>query len=48
MGSFSDGNIALMMVYGRLGHVAGSQWGNKKYMDMKHLEATVEGTSIAS
>ena len=28
-------------------HVAGTQWGNKKYMNMKHLEATLEDTSIA-
>ena len=24
-----------------------TQWGNKKYMNMKHLEAAVEDTSIA-
>ena len=28
-----------MLVCARLRHVAGSQWGNKKYMSMKHLEA---------
>ena len=28
-------------------HVAGSQWGNKKYMNMKHLEAAIEDASIA-
>lgn len=28
-----------MLVYARLRHVAGTQWGNKKYMNMKHLEA---------
>jgi hypothetical protein len=27
--------------------MAGTQWGNKKYMNMKHLEAAVEGISIA-
>ena len=47
VGSFSDGNSALMQVCARLRHVAGTQWGNKKYMNMKHLEATVEGASIA-
>ena len=26
---------------------AGTQWGNKKYMNMKHLKATLEDTSIA-
>ena len=27
--------------------VAGTQWGNKKYMYMKHLEAAFEEASIA-
>ena len=31
----------------RLRHVAGTQWGNKKYMNMKHLEAALEDASIA-
>jgi len=47
VGSFPDGNSALMLVCARLRHVAGTQWGNKKYMNMKHLEATLEDTSIA-
>ena len=37
-GSFPDGNSALMLVCARLRHVAGTQWGNKKYMNMEHLE----------
>ena len=28
-------------------HVAGTQWGNKKYMNMKHLDAAVEDAPIA-
>ncbi len=47
VGSFPDGNSALMLVCARLRHVAGTQWGNKKYMNMKHLEAAVDDTSIA-
>ncbi len=39
VGAFPDGNSALMLVYARLRHVAGTQWGSKKYMNMKHLEA---------
>ena len=39
VGAFPDGNSALMLVCARLRHVAGTQWGNKKYMNMKHLEA---------
>ena len=27
--------------------VAGTQWGNKRYMNMKHLETAVEDVSIA-
>ena len=47
VGSFPDGNSALMLVCARLRHVAGTQWGNKKYMNMKHLEAVLEDTSVA-
>ena len=47
MGSYPDGNSALMLICARLLHVAGTQWGNKKYMNMKHLEAASEDASIA-
>lgn len=47
VGSFLDGNSALMLVCARLRHVAGTQWGNKKYMNMKRLEVAVEDASIA-
>ena len=47
VGSLSGGNFSLMLVCVRLRHVAGTQWGNKKYMNMKHLEATLEDVSIA-
>ena len=39
VGVFPDGNSALMLVCARLRHVAGTQWGSKKYMNMKHLDA---------
>lgn len=29
VGTFPNGNSALMLVYARLRHVAGTQWGNK-------------------
>ena len=38
VGTFPDGNSALMLVCARLRHVAGTQWSCKKYMNMKHLE----------
>ena len=36
-----------MLVYAQLRHVAGTQWDNKKYRNMKHLEAALEDASIA-
>ena len=47
VGMFPDGNSALMLICARLRHVAGSQWGNKKYMNMKHLEAAMDDALIA-
>ena len=47
VGTFPDGNSALMLVCVRLRHVAGPQWGNKKYMNMKHLETALGVTSLA-
>ena len=47
VGTFPDGNSALMLVCARLRHVAGTQLGNKKYMNMKHLEAALDDASIA-
>ena len=47
VGMFPDGNSALMLVCARLRHVAGTQWGCKKYMNMKHLEAVMDDASIA-
>ena len=47
VGTFTDGNSALMLVCARLRHVAGTQWGNKKYMNMKHLEAALDDAFIA-
>ncbi len=47
MGSFPDGYFALTLVCARLCHVVETQWGNKKYMNMKRLEAIPEDASIA-
>jgi putative transposase len=38
VGTFPDGNSALMLVCARLRHVASKAWGTKRYMSMKHLE----------
>ena len=48
VGTFPDGNSALMLVCARLRHVTGTQWGNKKYMNMKHLESVTDDAFIAS
>ena len=47
VGCFPDGNSALMLVCARLRHVAGTQWGNKKYMSMKHLDAMQKDPALA-
>ena len=47
VGAFPDGNSALMLVCARLRHVAGTQWGCKKYMNMKYLEAAQDDASVA-
>ena len=46
VGTFPDGNSALMLVCARLRHVAGTQWGCKKYMNMKHLEAALDDAPL--
>jgi len=38
VGTFPDGNSALMLVCARLRHVASKAWGTTRYMSMKHLE----------
>lgn len=45
--AFPDGNSARMLVCAWLRHVAGTQWSNRKYMNMKHLEAALEDVAIA-
>lgn len=38
VGTFPDGNSALMLVCARLRHVASKAWGTKRYMSMTHLD----------
>jgi transposase-like protein len=47
VGCFPDGNSALMLVCARLRHVAGTQWGNKKYVNMPQLEPVADDADIA-
>jgi len=37
VGAFPDGQSALMLVAARLRHVAGSSWGERRYLNMDHL-----------
>jgi transposase-like protein len=37
VGSFPDGESALMLAAARLRHIAATRWGTKKYMDMEKL-----------
>lgn len=49
VGTFPDGNSALMLVCARLRHVASKDWGTKRYMSMTHLdEMNQEATNSVS
>lgn len=39
VGTFPDGQSALMLVCARLRHVASSEWGTKRYLNMDHLKS---------
>jgi transposase-like protein len=38
VGAFPNGHSALMLVAARLRHVSATQWGTRKYMNIKLLE----------
>jgi transposase-like protein len=38
VGSFPDGQSALMLAAARLRHIAGTKWGTRRYMNMEHLQ----------
>ena len=49
VGAFPDGQIALMLVTARLRHVAGSNWGDRRYLKMDQLrELDLETAAQAS
>lgn len=41
VGTFPDGESALMLVCARLRHVAGSVWGSKRYLNMEHFTSMI-------
>jgi putative transposase len=42
VGSFPDGNSALMLVSARLRHIAGTKWGLQQYLKMDRLQEDVK------
>ncbi len=51
VGTFPDGQSALMLVCARLRYVASSEWGLKRYLNMDHLRSMMlsqEEENIAS
>lgn len=44
---FPGSNSVPMQICAPLRHVVGTQWGNMKYMNTKHLETITEDTSNA-
>lgn len=42
VGAFPDGNSALILVAARLRHIAGTQWGKRRYLDMSRLKTLDE------
>lgn len=42
VGTFPDGNSALMLVTARLKHIAEHEWGKRRYLDMSKLEEMSE------
>jgi putative transposase len=41
VGTFPDGQSALMLVCARLRYVASSEWGIKRYLNMDHLKSMI-------
>jgi len=48
VGTFPDGNSALMLVCARLRYIAGKAWGTRRYMSMIHLDEMREAGSAIS
>ncbi|HVB39388.1 MAG TPA: transposase, partial [Terriglobales bacterium] len=45
VGAFPDGRSALMLVAARLRHIASSQWGKRRYLDMARLKEVEAGAA---
>ena len=47
VGNFPDGQSALMLSAARLRHIAGTKWGLRRYLDMKHLNQEAQELAAA-
>ena len=47
VGSFPDGNSALMLVAGRLRHIASTKWGTRRYIDTGRLAEQDRESEVA-
>jgi transposase-like protein len=47
VGSFPDGNSALMLSAARLRHIAGTKWSSACYLNMKRLEEQIKVEAVA-
>ena len=48
VGSFPDGQSALMLAAARLRYIAGSRWGTRQYMNMERLKELKQEQQAAS
>lgn len=42
VGSFPDGNSALMLVCARIKYVTANEWSNRRYLDMSRLDDNLQ------
>ena len=42
VGAFPDGQSALMLVAARLRHIAGTTWGERRYLSMEELKLNIK------
>jgi len=48
VGTFPDGNSALMLVAARLRHIAGTKWGTRRYLNINLIEEMEAEKEIAA
>jgi len=45
VGSFPDGNSALMLVCARIRYVTDNEWSPRRYLDMSRLDDTLQAAN---